>query len=95
MFSKKTTKIELPFIEPGNFKVRKERSSCKKKCSKVNLIRVAENFDASSEQLIKLRSQELGTTFGQIDDGFQSRIVLAAFDGLHRHLDKYETLNFP
>ncbi len=50
------------------------------------LIRVAENFDTSSEQLIKLWPQKLRATFGQIDDGFQSRIVLAAFDGFHRHL---------
>jgi hypothetical protein len=50
------------------------------------LIRVAEDFDARSEQLIELGSQKLGATFGQIDDRFQSRIVFTTFDRFHRHL---------
>ena len=52
----------------------------------VLLVGVAEDLDAGREELVELRPQELGAALGHVDDRLQGRVVLAAFNRLHRHL---------
>ena len=48
-----------------------------------SLLLVGEDLDAGGEELVELRSEELGAVLGEVDERFERCVVFPLFNALH------------